>query len=117
MSRLIFIPFEFSLQFFAFNSNCLYMFSAERLKELTTWLKEIPAAKAERQTCGAQVLEEELVKAIEETVDTFNSTKQNLNIITMQVKPHLLYLVSVIIIQFPQNTKSISNFLIHLKYN
>lgn len=71
------------------------IFRAEKLASLTTWLKEQPGAKAEKQVCGAEILEEEVVDAIEKAVDRFVKTNDRCKTVTMQVKPHLLYQVNI----------------------
>ena len=61
----------------------------EKLKKLTDWIKELPCSNAARQPCGTQTLDENVIKAIEESLEEQKSDKGKE--ITMQVKPHLLY--------------------------
>ncbi len=79
----------------------------DKLKELTTWLKDAPSASAARQTCGTETVEEEVPTSVSSARSLFNlvcrfqvvkmveSVVQSLakkqKETTMQVKPHLLY--------------------------
>lgn len=65
------------------------------MKEVTEWLKEQPFASVEHQTVGTKCVEPEIVKKIEEIVDKFYAGKISTREYVMQVKPHLLYKVSV----------------------
>ncbi|XP_022244143.1 5'-3' exoribonuclease 1-like, partial [Limulus polyphemus] len=62
------------------------------IHQISAWLKSLPCSKVERQKCGAEVLDEPVVKAIEELVDKFQDyNSEQLKHIVMQVKPNLLY--------------------------
>ncbi|XP_076358060.1 5'-3' exoribonuclease pacman isoform X2 [Tachypleus tridentatus] len=62
------------------------------IHQISAWLKSLPCSKVERQKCGAEVLDEPVVKAIEEIVDKFqDNSSEKLKHIVMQVKPYLLY--------------------------
>ena len=67
-------------------TNC---FDSYRLKEIAAWLKELPSSSAGRQPCGTLALDDGIVAAIEEAVDSQRSDRKK--ILTMQVRPHLLY--------------------------
>ncbi|KAJ9598748.1 hypothetical protein L9F63_026718, partial [Diploptera punctata] len=59
--------------------------------EISNWLKEQHYTKVERHVCGSEVLEAELVAAVEKQVDDFQRHGCRVKTVTMQVKPHLLY--------------------------
>ncbi|XP_021920765.1 5'-3' exoribonuclease 1 isoform X2 [Zootermopsis nevadensis] len=61
------------------------------LTAITDWLKEQPYTKIERQVCGSEIVEAELVQAIEKEVDEFQQHGCRVKTVVMQVKPHLLY--------------------------
>jgi hypothetical protein len=65
------------------------------LTAITDWLKEQPYTRLERHVCGSEILETELVQAIEREVDEFQQHAYRVKTVTMQVKPHLLYKVDV----------------------
>lgn len=60
---------------------------------ITNWLKEQPYTKVERHVCGSEILEAEVVQAIEREVDEFQQLGCRGKTVIMQVKPHLLYKV------------------------
>ena len=64
----------------------------QRLTELTNWMKELPSSKAPRQACGMQSLDEELVRALEKTVEGHRPTERK-KCITMQVRQSWMLLV------------------------
>lgn len=68
--------------------------SEERIKELLEWLKKQPASSVERQACGSQSLEPELVKRIEEIVDEDQKHPGAAKDVVLKIRPHLLYKVS-----------------------
>lgn len=71
---------------------CNFFYSVEGLKKLTSWLNEQDFMKCDRIPCGSDILETEVVSVIEQIID---STKNMfVKTVTMQVKPHLLLLVS-----------------------
>jgi len=59
----------------------------ERVQELITWLDGLPSQKAMRQPFGTQVLDELIIKEMEDM-----EVGANRKDIVMQVRPHLLYL-------------------------
>ena len=64
------------------------------MKALTKFLKDLPCAKVGPTTCGALVLDELVVAAIEKEVDRNNkANRKRKRHIKMQVRPHLLYRV------------------------
>lgn len=65
------------------------------MKELQIWLRSHPVASVERQPCGSQVTELELVEEIERIVDEFYKIP-NFKNVTMTIKPAFLYKVSCI---------------------
>jgi Uri superfamily endonuclease len=65
------------------------------------WLKEQPYTKVERRVCGSEILEAELVQAIEREVDEFQQHGCRVKTVTMQVKPHLLYKVNICVYKCP----------------
>ncbi|CAG9814067.1 unnamed protein product [Phaedon cochleariae] len=67
-----------------FGDNC-----DDRLKELQSWLKTLPVHTIERQTCGSDIIEPEVVEEIEKTVD--NIKPGNVKKVTMSVKPMYIY--------------------------
>ncbi|GLV41654.1 pacman [Carabus blaptoides fortunei] len=62
-----------------------------RIQKLVEWLKKQPFAAVERQKVGSKAVDVEIVKKIEEIVDTHNAGLANPKQVVMQVKPHLLY--------------------------
>lgn len=63
----------------------------DRLKELASWIKELPSSTASRQPCGTITLDEAVTKAIEEEVAATITQQQRNKQIVMQVKPHLIF--------------------------
>ena len=55
------------------------------LTELAEWLKGLPCAQAERQPCGTQALDVEVVKAVEESLAEQAEARPRLKQLTMQV--------------------------------
>lgn len=72
-----------------------FMFSAEKVSALSKWLKEIPTASMERQSCGAEILDEEVVKQLQEVMKVFAENPPESKKLKLQVKPHVLYRVSL----------------------
>jgi hypothetical protein len=81
------------------------------LTAITEWLKEQPYTKVERHVCGSEILEAELVQAIEREVDEFQQHGCRGKTVTMQVKPHLLYKVHIFIHKCPVITSHTSKQL------
>ncbi len=54
------------------------------LTNLSKWLKDVPSASAQRQACGTEVLDEEVMHALEKCIDGFSKSRRK--DITMQVK-------------------------------
>lgn len=67
-------------------------YSKEKIKEIVSWLEKQPVNSIERQTCGTLILESDVVKKIEETIED-NKTNKICKHYTMQIKPHLLFKV------------------------
>ncbi|KAG7166243.1 5'-3' exoribonuclease 1-like [Homarus americanus] len=61
----------------------------ERVAELTDWLKNSDFAKAERQPCGTQTLDEAIVSRLIEELDKVSMIRAK--VVKMQVRPHLLF--------------------------
>lgn len=70
------------------------MFSAEKVSALSKWLKEIPTATIERQSCGAEILDEEVVTQLQAVVKEFAETPADSKKLKLQVKPHVLFRVN-----------------------
>lgn len=68
--------------------------SSEKVSKLTKWLKEIPTANIDRQSCGAEVLDEEVVAQIQTVVKTFMENPPESKRLKLQVKPHVVYKVN-----------------------
>lgn len=64
------------------------------MSKLTKWLKEIPSASIDRQSCGAEILDEEVVAQIQAVVKTFMENPPESKRLTLQVKPHVVFKVS-----------------------
>ncbi|KAJ8980060.1 hypothetical protein NQ317_012900 [Molorchus minor] len=62
----------------------------EKLKELQTWLKQLPCHSVERQTCGTEIVEPDVIKEIESIVDKCTKSGKSKKV-TMQIKPNFLY--------------------------
>uniref|UniRef100_A0A8C9ZFK0 5'-3' exoribonuclease 1 n=1 Tax=Sander lucioperca TaxID=283035 RepID=A0A8C9ZFK0_SANLU len=60
---------------------------AERVAEITSWLKSHPVSSIGRTSCDLQVLDSAIVERIEEAVEKAKSTKK----VRVTVKPHLLF--------------------------
>lgn len=73
----------------------LYIYRSNKLKVLGEWLKERDSNKAERQRCGAQVLDEEVVSMLENYMDMFLENMKKTTTTVATVKPHTLYIVSL----------------------
>jgi hypothetical protein len=78
-----------------------WLFRVSHVTAITDWLKEQPYTKVERLVCGSEILEAELVQAIEKEVDEFQQHRCRVKTVTMQVKPHLLYKVYICIYKCP----------------
>ncbi|KAK5646017.1 hypothetical protein RI129_004481 [Pyrocoelia pectoralis] len=63
----------------------------EKMREITTWIKNQPYYSLERQVCGSLVVDPEAVQLLEQVVDSFNMMNTKTKQIIMQVKTHLLY--------------------------
>lgn len=63
----------------------------QRLSELQGWLRSMPTHGADRQKIGAEVLDECIVKWIENTVDTHHGLFGEEKTVSLSLKPHLLY--------------------------
>jgi hypothetical protein len=68
--------------------------SEEKVKSIQTWLKTLPIHNIERRVCGSMLLEPEVIAEIEKTLDQMQESPKN---ITMNIKPHLLFKVRVLI--------------------
>lgn len=69
-------------------------FSQEKLKELVTWLKSKPHYNAERQTSGSIIMDPEIVKRLEDTIDAYLNKEIHSNKrVTLRVKPQFLFRV------------------------
>uniref|UniRef100_A0A6Q2ZQ13 5'-3' exoribonuclease 1 n=1 Tax=Esox lucius TaxID=8010 RepID=A0A6Q2ZQ13_ESOLU len=60
---------------------------ADKVKEITSWLKTHPVAEIARASCDLQILDSAIVARIEEEVEKAKSTKK----VRVTVKPHLLF--------------------------
>ncbi|XP_054270080.1 5'-3' exoribonuclease 1 isoform X2 [Macrosteles quadrilineatus] len=65
--------------------------TVEKLAELATWLKERGSCSAERQSCGAEVLDEAVVAAIEKYIDNMDPDLC-VKAVTFDAKPSSLYI-------------------------
>jgi len=59
----------------------------ERVQELVSWLDNLPTQKATRQPFGTRVLDEAVIKEMENSENELRKKE-----VVMQVRPHLLYL-------------------------
>lgn len=60
------------------------------------WLKAKPHHNAERQTSGNLIMDPEIVKHLEDTIDTYCKKEMPIKRIGMRVKPQLIYRVSLV---------------------
>uniref|UniRef100_A0A7N8WPU0 5'-3' exoribonuclease 1 n=1 Tax=Mastacembelus armatus TaxID=205130 RepID=A0A7N8WPU0_9TELE len=60
---------------------------AEKVAEITSWLKSHPVSSISRASCDLQILDATIVEKIEEAVEKAKSTKK----VRVTVKPHLLF--------------------------
>ncbi|KAG1673590.1 5'-3' exoribonuclease 1 [Nymphon striatum] len=68
----------------------------EKLADVQKFLKELPSANIERQSCGSDVLDSGIVKAIEASVDKLNQkSSKSPKCADVLVKPKLVYKPSV----------------------
>ncbi|XP_008264500.2 5'-3' exoribonuclease 1 isoform X2 [Oryctolagus cuniculus] len=63
---------------------------AEKVQEITTWLKGHPVSTLSRSSCDLQILDAAIVEKIEEEVEKCKQRKNNKKV-RVTVKPHLLY--------------------------
>ncbi|XP_041119571.1 5'-3' exoribonuclease 1-like isoform X2 [Polyodon spathula] len=63
---------------------------AERVHEITAWLKAHPVSSSSRASCDQQVLDTLIVEKIEEELDKCRQTRSNKKV-RVTVKPHLLF--------------------------
>ncbi|XP_053528818.1 5'-3' exoribonuclease 1 isoform X1 [Artibeus jamaicensis] len=63
---------------------------AEKIQEITTWLKGHPVSTLSRSSCDLQILDAAIVEKIEEEVEKHKQRKNNKKV-RVTVKPHLLY--------------------------
>ncbi|CDR00937.1 unnamed protein product, partial [Oncorhynchus mykiss] len=61
---------------------------AERVKEITSWLKTHPVADIARASCDLQILDTAIVEQIEEEVAKVKKSSKKVRV---TVKPHLLF--------------------------
>ncbi|XP_013995099.1 5'-3' exoribonuclease 1 isoform X2 [Salmo salar] len=67
-----------------------YQNGAEKVKEITSWLKTHPVADVARASCDLQILDKAIVERIEEEVVKAKVKKSNEKV-RVTVKPHLLF--------------------------
>ncbi|XP_061746644.1 5'-3' exoribonuclease 1-like [Nerophis ophidion] len=63
---------------------------AEKVSEITTWLKGHPVSSISRASCDLQVLDAAIVEKIEEAVEK-SKVKKSTKKVRVTVKPHLLF--------------------------
>ncbi|XP_017276378.1 5'-3' exoribonuclease 1 isoform X2 [Kryptolebias marmoratus] len=63
---------------------------AEKVAEITSWLKSHPVSSISRASCDLQVLDGAIVEKIEEAVER-SKVKKNTKTVRVTVKPHLLF--------------------------
>nr|XP_015216785.1 PREDICTED: 5'-3' exoribonuclease 1 isoform X1 [Lepisosteus oculatus] len=63
---------------------------AEKVQEITSWLKTHPVSSSSRASCDLQILDTAIVEKIEEEVDKCKQ-KRSTKKVRVTVKPHLLY--------------------------
>ncbi|KAG7525653.1 5-3 exoribonuclease 1 [Solea senegalensis] len=63
---------------------------AEKVSEITSWLKSHPVSSISRTSCDLQVLDTAIVEKIEEAVEK-TKVKKNTKKVRVTVKPHLLF--------------------------
>uniref|UniRef100_A0A7N6A9N5 5'-3' exoribonuclease 1 n=1 Tax=Anabas testudineus TaxID=64144 RepID=A0A7N6A9N5_ANATE len=63
---------------------------AEKVSEITSWLKSHPVSSISRASCDLQVLETAIVERIEEAVEK-SKVKKSTKKVRVTVKPHLLF--------------------------
>ena len=64
---------------------------AEKLKELSEWIREQEFYNASRQPCGTLTIDESIVSSIEDIVSDLADGQPLKKKITMQLKPHLIF--------------------------
>ncbi|KAM8839421.1 5'-3' exoribonuclease 1 isoform 4-T4 [Synchiropus picturatus] len=63
---------------------------AEKVAEITSWLKSHPVSSISRTSCDLQVLDSSIVEKIEEAVEK-SKIKKSVKKVRVTVKPHLLF--------------------------
>lgn len=63
------------------------------MKSLLSWVNNLPHNKAERRAAGSQVAEKEVIEEVSLAVDQIKSAP--LRSVTLQIKPHLLYMAEL----------------------
>ncbi|XP_043926953.1 5'-3' exoribonuclease 1 [Protopterus annectens] len=63
---------------------------AEKVQEISSWLKSHPVSSSLRASCDLQILDEAVVEKIEEEIEACKQRKSNKKV-RVTVKPHLLY--------------------------
>ncbi|XP_038156395.1 5'-3' exoribonuclease 1 isoform X3 [Cyprinodon tularosa] len=63
---------------------------AERVAEITSWLKSHPVSSSSRASCDLQILDAAIVEKIEEAVEK-SKVKKTTKKVRVTVKPHLLF--------------------------
>ncbi|XP_028833469.1 5'-3' exoribonuclease 1 isoform X2 [Denticeps clupeoides] len=63
---------------------------AERVQEITNWLKTHPVSSSSRASCDLQILDSGIVEKIEDELEKAKSKKSSKKV-RVTVKPHLLY--------------------------
>ncbi|XP_071053139.1 5'-3' exoribonuclease 1 isoform X2 [Onthophagus taurus] len=78
----------------------------EKVAAIVKWIKSQEYYSFERRSCGSCVLEPEVIKCLEKTIDEYVKTAKP-KITNMQVKPHVLYKPDLFVGNVPpdQNTK------------
>ncbi|KAJ8271161.1 hypothetical protein GJAV_G00123430 [Gymnothorax javanicus] len=63
---------------------------AEKVQEITSWLKTLPVSSSSRASCDLQILDAGIVEKIEEELEKSKLKKSNKKV-RVTVKPHLLF--------------------------
>ncbi|XP_063223399.1 5'-3' exoribonuclease 1 isoform X2 [Bacillus rossius redtenbacheri] len=74
-----------------FYENQLFPEGSNKTAEIVNWLKEQPYSKAEHLPCGSDMVDEDIVRKLENLVENFYKANLVGKSITMCVKPHVLY--------------------------
>lgn len=86
-------------------------YSSEELTDTVAWLKD-QLHGIESRACGREIIENTIMKKLEETVDAYLESPNSIGkIVDMQVQPYLLYTPTLCITNLPPDPKTQTQLL------